>query len=122
MSCKCACWIFCLYCLVFFFLFKGAFDKSKQAKDNLFFAMFIAYFVCVFLLPVLFPYKGGGMWDLSSACETDWADFTDWMFFLSSNLTEEVRPNTVAITANNWSLLSTWKRREDNDLGINALL
>ena len=33
--------------------------------------MFIVFFACVCLHPVLFPYKGGGMWALSPASGTD---------------------------------------------------
>ena len=47
--------------------------------------------------PLLFPF---GTQALSSACKIDRADFTDWMSFLTSNLTEEISPNTEAFSAN----------------------
>ena len=46
------------------------------------------------LRPLLFPYRGGKMRALSCACKTDQAGFTDRMFFLPSNLMEEISPNT----------------------------
>ena len=45
--------------------------------------------LCVRLRPFLFPYGGGGMWDLNSQCKIDQADFTDWISFLLFNLAEE---------------------------------
>ena len=51
--------------------------------------------VCVFVLRLLlFPYRGGRTRALSSAYKSDQVDFTDWMSFLTSNLMEEIGPNT----------------------------
>ena len=38
-------------------------------------------------------------WALSFACKTDQGDFTDWMYFLPYNLTEEISSNTEALSA-----------------------
>ena len=59
---------------------------------------------------------------LSSSSKTDRADFIDLMSFLPSNLLEEINPNKDALSVKTWSLLSAWKRWEDNDLGINDLI
>lgn len=41
-----------------------------------------------------FPINGVGYWqDLSSACKSDRADFTDWLSFISFNLMQELNPN-----------------------------
>ena len=57
--------------------------------------------VCAFVLrPLLFPYGGGSMWALCSACKTDQDDCTDWMSFLASNLMKEINPNTKALNEN----------------------
>ena len=47
--------------------------------------------MCVFYVPYYSSIKGAR--DLSSACETDRADFTDWMSFLPSNLVEKISSN-----------------------------
>ena len=57
--------------------------------------------VCVFILrPLLFPSRGSKTRLFSSASKTDQADFTDRMFFLPSNLMEEIIPNTDAPNTN----------------------
>ena len=54
--------------------------------------MFIAYHEYVCLHPLLFPLEDSRMRPLNSACETDQADFTDWMPCLPSNLMEGNQP------------------------------
>ena len=52
-------------------------------------------FARVFILrPSLFPYKGCRTPALRSACKTNQDDFTDWMYFLPSNLMEETSHNS----------------------------
>ena len=53
----------------------------------------------LFLRPLSFHYKWAKVRDLSSACQTDQADFTDWMSFILSNLMEEINPNPEALSA-----------------------
>ena len=46
----------------------------------------------------------------------NWADFTDWMSLLPSNLPEKINSNADAISAKSLSK-STWKHwEEENDL------
>ena len=57
--------------------------------------------VCVHILrSLLFPTIKGRTWALSSECKTDQAHFTDWMFFLQSNLMEEIDPNPKLLSRN----------------------
>lgn len=56
--------------------------------------------MCVALDLLLFLSRGIGTWALSYECETEQADFTDWMCFLSSNLVEEIISNPEALSAN----------------------
>ena len=44
--------------------------------------------------------EGSRMRDLSSACKTDRADFTEWMPFLPFNRMAEISPNEEALSAN----------------------
>ena len=39
------------------------------------------------------------MWDLSSACKTDRANFTEWMPFPPFNCLVEINPNAEALSA-----------------------
>lgn len=56
--------------------------------------------VCFILLSLLFPYRGGRLWALSSESKIDQVDGTDWMTFLSSNIMKEVSPNPGALSTN----------------------
>lgn len=67
------------------------------------------YFEYIFrmskLLSLLTPgetpsYREGKMPALSSACKTDQADTSDWLYFPTSNLMEEISCNTKALSAN----------------------
>ena len=53
-----------------------------------------------FLRSLLFPYRGGMAWALSSLCKTDQADFMDRMSFLPSHFMEEIISNTETLSAN----------------------
>ena len=90
---------------------------SKYCEAN---GFIIRLRVCVYS-PYYSPYRGVRTRILSSACKTDQAEFTDWMYFLPFNLIREINSNTEDITANTKHLSSGWKNRNDNDLSKNAL-
>ena len=59
--------------------------------------------VCFVLLPVIFPYRGGRMWALSSESKIDHADITFNILhyiFLSFNFMEEISPNSETRSTN----------------------
>ena len=57
--------------------------------------------VCVRILrSLLFPTTMGRTWALTSEFKTDQTHFTDWMFFLQSNLMEEIDPNPKLLSRN----------------------
>ena len=80
--------------------------------------------VFVFLCPLLFPCRGGRKQDLSSVSKTDQADFTDWMFFLPSNLMEEIslilKPSTQILQA--FHQHTTLRRQWFRQWGIHLLI
>lgn len=49
---------------------------------------------------LLLPDRGGKKWALSSSCKTDWADFTDLMSLLPSDLMEDMSANPEGHSAN----------------------
>ena len=48
----------------------------------------------------MYVYGGSRTWALSSECKTDQAHFTNWIFFLQSNLMEEIGHNPELLTTN----------------------
>ena len=56
---------------------------------------------------------------LNSACKTDLAGFTDWIFFLPCNLMKQISPGTEALSANKIISMETLGRQ---DLGIDVLI
>ena len=71
--------------------------------------VFVCLWVCMFVFvlhPLLFLYKKGRARALISECETNQGDFTIWIYFLPSNLIEEISPNTEGLSEN----ASAWKR------------
>ena len=49
------------------------------------------------LRPLLFPSLGDRIWALTSDCKIDQSDFTDWICFLRSSLTEGISSNLEAL-------------------------
>ena len=65
------------------------------------FSVCVCISVCVFVSRhVLFPSRRDSMRTLASECKIDEADFTDWLFFLPSNLIEEIITHPEALSAN----------------------
>ena len=55
---------------------------------------------CVRFASFIIPLQWGQVAGLSFAFQTDRADFTDWIFFQSSNIMEDISPNTEKLSAN----------------------
>ena len=87
---------FRLYTVLKWFLFFRPFSYFKQMtlleQESLF------VFVCVCFASFIIAYRGCRMWALSSSCKTDQGDFTDWVFFLPSNLVEEINSDIEALS------------------------
>ena len=80
---------------------------EKQLKTTASLPCYIHRSMFVFVLhPLLFLYKKGRARALISGCETNQGDFTIWIYFLPSNLIEEISPNTEGLSENT----SAWKR------------
>ena len=61
--------------------------------------------VCALVLhSLLLPSREGRAQAISSECKINQSDCTDWISFLSSNLMEEISPNSEALSANTQSL------------------
>ena len=56
---------------------------------------------CVFVLrSLLLPSRESRTWALRSESKIDQTDFTDWMYFLPSNLMKKTSPNSEALSTN----------------------
>lgn len=60
------------------------------------------------LLPLLFPSRGCGKRALTSECKIDQGNYTARMFFLRSDLMEDIRSKTETFSGNTKNLSSTW--------------
>ena len=50
---------------------------------------------------LIIPFERGCDSGFKLWMQTEWADFTGWISFLPSNLTEEINPNPKVLTTNN---------------------
>ena len=80
-------------------------------------------FLMIFSRSLLFLSRKGRTWALNSECKIDYADFTDWLSFLTSNIIEENNPNLDALSAKLYSFNRHGiTEKAKNHIGINTLI